>query len=255
MAESKIRDENYFQISGWMLNRLGLKGVALQVFAIIYGFSQNGESEFTGSLQYLMNFTNASKPTIIKALKSLVEMGYILRSENFINGVQFNTYKVNLQVVKKLYSIGKETLPPPSKETLLTTSKETLPNNKTLDNKSLNNKDKKKRGTYQRIADMYNEICISFPRTRSLSAARKKAIGARLKTYTETDFRILFEKAEASDFLKGKNTREWRATFDWLIQDANMAKVLDGNYDKKEVIGIGGDPGSFGESQRIGNYV
>ena len=36
--------------------------------------------------------------------------------------------------------------------------------------------------------------------------------------------------AEQSDFLKGKNDRNWSATFDWLIKDSNMAKVLDGNY-------------------------
>lgn len=36
--------------------------------------------------------------------------------------------------------------------------------------------------------------------------------------------------AEESDFLKGKNDRNWSANFDWLIKDSNMAKVLDGNY-------------------------
>lgn len=87
---------------------------------------------------------------------------------------------------------------------------------------------------YQRIADMYNEICISFPRLTSLSESRKKAIKARMNTYTEDDFRKLFEKAEASDFLKGKNKQDWRASFDWLIKDSNMAKVLDGNYDNKD---------------------
>lgn len=69
-----------------------------------------------------------------------------------------------------------------------------------------------------------------------MSDARKKDIHARLKTgYTLDDFQKLFEKAEASDFLKGANKRNWSATFDWLIADTNMAKVLDGNYDAKEV--------------------
>ena len=71
-----------------------------------------------------------------------------------------------------------------------------------------------------------------------MSEARKKAINARMKTgYTLDDFQTLFEKAEASDFLKGKNKRNWSATFDWLVSDSNMAKVLDGNYDaRKEAI-------------------
>ena len=82
---------------------------------------------------------------------------------------------------------------------------------------------------------MYNEICISFPQLKSLSDSRKKAIKARLKTYSVEDFRRLFEMAEASSFLKGSNDRNWSANFDWLIKDSNMAKVLEGNYANKAV--------------------
>ena len=102
--------------------------------------------------------------------------------------------------------------------------------------------DRDKRVNYQRIADMYNEICISFPRLKSLSESRKKAIKARLNTYSEEDFKTLFEKAESSDFLKGKNNRNWTATFDWLIKDANFAKVLEGNYDGKESTTVRKEP-------------
>lgn len=83
---------------------------------------------------------------------------------------------------------------------------------------------------YQLIADMYNDTCVSFPKVTKLSDQRKKAIKARLKNYTLEDFRKVFEMAEASSFLKGQNKRNWSATFDWLISDGNMAKVLDGNY-------------------------
>ena len=31
--------------------------------------------------------------------------------------------------------------------------------------------------------------------------------------------------------MKGQNNRNWMASFDWLLKDSNMAKVLDGNYD------------------------
>ena len=81
------------------------------------------------------------------------------------------------------------------------------------------------------IRELYNSVCGSYPRLVKMSEARKKAIRARLRAgYTVDDFRRLFEMAEASDFLKGRNRRNWSATFDWLIADANMAKVLDGNY-------------------------
>lgn len=95
-------------------------------------------------------------------------------------------------------------------------------------------KDKDKRIDYQLIVDMYNDTCVSFSKVQSLSDARKKGIKARLNTYSIDDFKALFEKAESSDFLKGGNDRNWSANFDWLIKDSNMAKVLDGNYDKKD---------------------
>lgn len=90
---------------------------------------------------------------------------------------------------------------------------------------------------YQEIADMYNTICASLPRVTALSDKRKEAIAARLKHYTVDQFREMFAKAEASPFLKGGNDRNWTANFDWLLKDANFAKVLDGNYAPKENTG------------------
>ena len=102
---------------------------------------------------------------------------------------------------------------------------------------------------YQQIADMYNEICISFPRLTKLSDSRKKAIRARLNQYTIEDFKRLFTMAEESSFLKGQNGRDWSANFDWLIKDSNMAKVLDGNYvDKKGGDTTGTDNQSRGQA-------
>ena len=96
---------------------------------------------------------------------------------------------------------------------------------------------------YATIRELYNSVCGSYPRLVKMSDARKKAINARLKTgYTLDDFRKLFEKAEASDFLKGANKRNWSATFDWMICDSNMAKVLDGNYDPKDQGGMNDEP-------------
>ena len=85
---------------------------------------------------------------------------------------------------------------------------------------------------YETIKNLYNDTCVSLSKCTVMSDARKKAIKARFTSgYTLDDFKHLFEKTEASNFLKGANSRNWRATFDWLIKDGNMAKVLDGNYD------------------------
>lgn len=97
-------------------------------------------------------------------------------------------------------------------------------------------RDRDKSIDYQKIADMYNDTCVSFPHLSKISESRKKAIKARFNNgYTYDDFQALFTKAENSSFLKGANSRNWSANFDWLIKDNNMAKVLDGNYDERNV--------------------
>lgn len=93
-------------------------------------------------------------------------------------------------------------------------------------------KPSKKQIDVNKIAELFNDICSSYPKATKLSDKRKQAIRARINSgYTLEDFKVLFLKAESSDFLKGANDRNWSATFDWLIADRNMAKVLDGNYD------------------------
>ena len=105
------------------------------------------------------------------------------------------------------------------------------------------------------IADLYNQYCTSFPKLKSLSEARRKAIKARLNSgYDLDDFEKLFKLAEESSFLKGKNDRDWRATFDWLIKDSNMAKVLDGNYSDKPGKKNGNNNSFFNFEQRDTDY-
>lgn len=94
-------------------------------------------------------------------------------------------------------------------------------------------REKREKIDYELIARMYNDTCVSFPRLTTLSDARKKAIKARLNKYSLEDLQTLFTLAEASDFLKGDNKRNWSANFDWLMKDSNIAKVLDGNYNNK----------------------
>lgn len=92
---SGLKDENYINIQGWMVTKLGLKGNALLIYAIIYGFSQDGESMYTGTQGYLADWTSSSKETIRKTLNILVEQNYIIRVIDDVNNIQFYRYKVN----------------------------------------------------------------------------------------------------------------------------------------------------------------
>lgn len=230
MAENKVKWENFIALQGWQVAGLGLKGNELIIYACIYGFSQD-DQKFSGSLQYLADWTNSTKQGVIKCLKSLVEKGLIVKEEKIINGVKFCEYyttELNTLLNKVEYPI-KQSLTPPIKQS--------LPNNidiNTIENNiEIREEEKPAPIPYKLIFDMYNDICISLPRAIKITDDRKVNIRARLEDFTVDDFKILFTKAEASDFLKGNKSteRNWSATFDWLINRRNMVKVLEGNYD------------------------
>lgn len=88
--------------------------------------------------------------------------------------------------------------------------------------------------TSMSVVEKYNEICVSFPKCIKLTDKRKQAINARLKKYTFYEIVRAFELMEKSDFLKGANNRNWNADFDWIMNDSNLAKVLEQKYNKKE---------------------
>ena len=102
-----IKNENYIAIQGWMVNELKLKGTALMIYAIIYGFSQAEGQVFNGSLQYLADWTNSTKQSVLNNLKLLLEENLIGKNEKIINGVKFvEYYTKNLNGVLKKFEWG-----------------------------------------------------------------------------------------------------------------------------------------------------
>ena len=195
-----MKYENYITIQGWMVSELKLSGNNLLTFALIYGFCQDGESEFKGSINYICKWLNCSRPTAIKSLKYLCENNLIIKTVKNINDVNFNRYKVNLLVVKKLNIGSKETLLG-SKETLHAGSKETLPNNNILDNNNNNNNN-----------NINFDKLLSFLNSKTkrnfkiINEATKKKYLARLKEgYTSKDIANAIENAVNSDYHKENN--------------------------------------------------
>lgn len=82
----------YIVIQDWMISDLQLRGNELLTYALIYGFSQDGESEFKGSLKYISKFLGVSKSTAQRNLENLVNRGVIEKRVEEISGVKFNRY-------------------------------------------------------------------------------------------------------------------------------------------------------------------
>ena len=97
MAESKVNPEKFIVIQGWMLTELHLKGNELLIFAILYGYTQGEGRAFTGSLQYLADWSNSTKQGVQRALKALLAKGYIEKEtaqKGVYNKVAYHTTKL-----------------------------------------------------------------------------------------------------------------------------------------------------------------
>lgn len=85
----------------------------------------------------------------------------------------------------------------------------------------------------QEVADAFNETCVSLPRVLKLTNKRKNAIKSILKKYSLEELKNIFKKVEDSSFLNGSSGKWSGATFDWLLKESNLIKVIEGNYDDK----------------------
>lgn len=91
---------------------------------------------------------------------------------------------------------------------------------------------------YQRVVEMWNATCTSFPRITGLSDKRKNKLRVRLEEMAKIGpplevLQHLFDKMQESKFLQGDGRRGWKATFDWLIHNGeNWRKVMEGNYER-----------------------
>jgi len=230
---SKVKDDNFYVTFGWM-RQAGLKGTELAVYAIIYGFSQAENQCYDGSLAYLSEWVGKQKGAIISALKSLQEKGFIAKREIFQNGVKFCEYRA---LVNSENRTGGSKIVPGQYENRTGGGSEIVHNN--IEDIDIDNIDiymseslKKSEPDYQGVIDNYNNTCKSLPQVKKVTDGRKKAIKGILNKYTTEELDAAFETAEKSDFLSGRKGG-WSASFDWLMKDANLAKVLEGNYSNR----------------------
>lgn len=102
---------------------------------------------------------------------------------------------------------------------------------------------------YKEIVELYNKTCTSLPKVEKITDKRRRHIK---KTWGELKNLLrleeAFQKAEASDFLSGRNGKWTGCSFDWLITYNNIVKVLEGTYDNKKG-GVENGAGGRGNTQ------
>lgn len=89
-----IKDENFISIQGWMRTKLNLKGNELMLYALIYGFSQDGDTWFIGTLKYMADWIGVeSKNVYGRYIKPLVDKGLLIKEDYFIGKLKMAKYK------------------------------------------------------------------------------------------------------------------------------------------------------------------
>lgn len=237
---SKVKDKNYINISGWMVTRLGLKGNELLVYAIIYGFSQDDETRFTGSLQYLADWVNSTKQSCIKCLKSLVEKGYIIKNEKIVNGVKFCEYqavKPKFMVVNKVEQGSKQSLTRGSKQSLPNILDNNILDNNTLDNNIVIKKERKSK------SKSYDEQIAEYTQNEDLQNALKAFLQMRSfikKPMTEYALKLMLKKLdeigntddEKIAILNQSITHNWQGIFPLKDGYTKQEKQPEKKYDQ-----------------------
>ena len=127
-----MQAESYVVLRPFMVEELGLKGSELVAYALIYGFSQDGESWFTGSAQYVADWCGIARRNAIDVLQKLTEKGLVekartgrgcaYRACRDVTGDETSlVMKHHRSLVMKHHRTGDETSP--------VTGDETSPNN------------------------------------------------------------------------------------------------------------------------------
>lgn len=225
-----MKDKNYIVVQGWMRTKLNLKGSELLAFSLIYGFSQDEESWFSGSSKYVADWLGIDRRNALDVLKRLTQKGFILKQEKTVNGVKLADYKVNPKII-------------PHDETSQGGYDETLHHITSSDNTSLSTdtevsvvenpqKDIKDRifpkAEAERAIELWNSI-PSLPNVMKLSDKRKSALKNLLKEYDWGQFEQVIDNIRTSSFLNGTSGR-WQCSFDWILNRNNFLKVLEGQY-------------------------
>lgn len=224
-----IKENTYITIQAFMVNQLKLKGNELLIYAIIFGYSQDGDSKFNGSIQYLADWTNSTKRGVMNNLKSLQSKGLIFKEETYFNNLKFCKYGINFN-----YHLGSEQISPLAKEEVKSGEQsstgvvnkvpqggeQSSPNNIDIYNSNYNNiGTSKKKKTFQRPKiEEIQTYCLE----------RKSSV----------DSQKFYDYYESNGWKVGKNSmKDWKAAIrNWERNQKITQNHIQNKHDFKETL-------------------
>ena len=229
-----------------MVTEMNLKGNDLIAYAIIYGFSQDGESVFSGTASYLSEWLNVDRRSVHRILDRLIEAGFIKKIEKTVNGVKLCDYQTTrIKGDDKMSQpCDKLSYPPCDK---LSHHNNIIDKDRDINNILVNPAglppapfdDSDVIQRWNTIAEKYN-----LPKVLMLTPKRKNKLSRVLKENKVTIdeyFATLDSAIKVSLFLRGIKViyeggesrienKDWKSSFDFFLGDGKFLKTREGNY-------------------------
>lgn len=231
MNFKKIKPDYYITIKAPMRMQHDLKGTDLLIYAIVFGFSQEEGSWFTGSIAYLMEWTGVSKKTVITSLQTLVERGLLVKRERTTQSGTFPVYKATETIHGgEKITPGGEEITPSGEITTPQSGEEITPNKDITDiDTDIDNKDYPNKAAF---LEKFEALWKKYPRKEG----RKKALEAYQKalkdgvTHEEISagldrYLTFLEKNEVEPQFIRKGSK-WFAEYSWEDEYVNYKKQL-----------------------------
>ena len=109
--KTELKDTDFYVIFGAMKTKLGLRGIALEVFAIIHGFTKDGKQRFRATNDEFMVWTDASRRSVQLAISDLLAAGFIDRTQARSSGAsndQAYDYMAHYEELLKRAAAGED---------------------------------------------------------------------------------------------------------------------------------------------------
>lgn len=167
-----MASDDFYIINSWMIEDLGLSGVELQCFAIIWSLSRGKKQMYIAGNSHLIKMTKKCEHTIITALKSLCEKGFIKKVPTVVNNVERNFYKAITKGSKLFTEEENNNEEGYCKNCSGGTAKISVPNKES--NKESNNKEKNSLSNDKQKDELFEKFWADYGRKGTKGNALKE---------------------------------------------------------------------------------
>lgn len=99
------------------------------------------------------------------------------------------------------------------------------------DNKTIREQNPRASG-FNEVKQLFNSICVSLPPIEfDPTAQQVRLVDLARVNLRGSSFEEFFKRVEKSDFLCGRTSSNFKATFEWILKPENMMKICSGQYD------------------------